>query len=173
MGLLLTKQEARLEELNTLIDEAWEQYRALRPAAEAEKAAGIPPVGGTNQALRAAALEYVKQLYDEQNAIFNCRGVFCLCLGWGSLRAVVAWHGCFCCGGGGALLLHLRVAGGPLRAEAPTEHLGFGCMCLPVMPDSRKAGRPGHATALPRLPACLPCLLAHRPAGLPTPVLPT
>ena len=93
MGLLLTKEEARLEELKILIDEAWEQYRGLGPAAAAEKAAGIPPVAGTNQALRAAALEYAKQLYDERNATYKRRGVFRHCCGWGSLRVVtvVEW----------------------------------------------------------------------------------
>ena len=89
MGLLLSKADARLEELDILIDEAWEQYRGLGPAAAAEKAAGIPPVAGTNQALRAAALEYAQQLCDERNAIYKREGVFCHCRGWGSLRAVV------------------------------------------------------------------------------------
>jgi hypothetical protein len=55
MGLLLSKEEARLQELGTLVDEAWEQYSGLLTAAAAEIAAGIPPVAGTNQALRAAA----------------------------------------------------------------------------------------------------------------------
>ena len=89
MGLRLTKQEARLEELNTLIDEAREQDRGLGPAAAAEKAASIPPLAGTNQALRAAAFEYSMQLMNERNAIYKRQCVFCHSLGWGSLRAVV------------------------------------------------------------------------------------
>ena len=91
MGLLLTKEEARLEELDTLIDEAWEQYWRLEPAAAAQKAAGIPPAAGTNLALLAAAFDYTMQLMYERTAIFNRQSEFCQCsLCWCGLRAVGA-----------------------------------------------------------------------------------
>ena len=82
MGLLLTKEEARLKELDILIEKAGEQYWALQPAVAAERAAGIPHVAGTNQALRAAVDEHLMQLWREQRAIIDrqsgCCPVQCL-----------------------------------------------------------------------------------------------
>ena len=152
MGLLLSKEEARLQELDTLVDEAWEQYSGLLTAAVAEIAAGIPPVAGTNQALRAAARTYITQLSLEQRVVFKRKSASCppqpLLGSWRAVVAVecllaasaVGREDCCCCGGGG---------------------------CVGRRPQ--RAGRPGHGAALPRQPAPRPS--ACRPVDSPPPRL--
>ena len=85
-----------MEEITTLISQAWEQYSALGPAVAAKEAAGIPPVSGTSQALSSAVFDHIMQLEDEELAIRERRGTSCtqcsLCRG--SLCAEVV----VCCG---------------------------------------------------------------------------
>jgi hypothetical protein len=84
MGLLLSKEIARLEELRVLTAEAWALFHALGPAAAAEYAAGIPAVPGTSQALRWAAAQRALLLQHEQAAILRRICEFCpmLLLTW-------------------------------------------------------------------------------------------
>jgi hypothetical protein len=85
-----------MEEITTLISQAWEQYSALGPAVAAEEAAGIPPVSGTSQALRWAVFDHIMQLYEEQVAVRERKCTSCtqcsLCRGSSRAEVVV------CCG---------------------------------------------------------------------------
>lgn len=69
MGLLLSKEDARMKELKILIPEAWKQYWDLAAAAAPEQAAGLPAAPVTLQALCTAVFKQVMQLLDEQIAI--------------------------------------------------------------------------------------------------------
>ena len=158
MGLLLSKEEARLHELDTLVDEAWEQYSGLHTAAAAEIAAGIPPVAGTNQALRAAAHMYYTQLTKEWHGLYNRHSASCPPQLAGQLA---------CCGGHG-MFARLQGAVGRehcfrrrrLRGEAPTTSwpAWAGCSAAPVRSPARRL-----AGLLTRLPPGLhplaPCLV--------------
>lgn len=75
MGLLLSKEEARLRKLDALINEAWAQVLSRALAVAADKAAGIPPWLGNSQALRAAAVDYAERLDEERRAIWTRLGV--------------------------------------------------------------------------------------------------
>ena len=71
MGVQQSKESARAEELIVLLAEARKQRNALGPAVEAERAAGIPPVPGTSQALRSALDQHCIMLAFEQLAVHN------------------------------------------------------------------------------------------------------
>ena len=77
MGLLLSKEEARRQEIDVLIEEAWKKLASIGQAAQVERAAGIPPLPGTSQALYAAGNNYTSQLYEERRAIRRREGVRC------------------------------------------------------------------------------------------------
>jgi hypothetical protein len=170
MGLLLTKEDARLEEITTLISQAWEQYSALGPAVAAEKAAGIPPVSGTSQALRSAVFDHILQLYDEDLAIMKRTGTSCtqcsLCRGSSRAEVVVccgkAPDACVVGAGAGA-----AACGGSLRELAGV--MGMTLLCPTSLLPRPLICRTIHSI-LPRLtsssrPACCPSCCSRSQEG--------
>ena len=76
MGLLASKENARLAEISVLKEEAWQQYRSLSPGVATETAAGAPNVPGSHEAQRSAVFEHIVQLTCEMNAINWRKGAY-------------------------------------------------------------------------------------------------
>lgn len=63
------RERVRYRQLERLTEEAWKRVKELRPAATAEKTAGIPPLPGSKQARHRAAIDYALLLGRERDAI--------------------------------------------------------------------------------------------------------
>lgn len=74
MGLLSSKEGARLEALQQEDDKLYSLLHTLRPHVAADVAAGRPVMPGTKLALYHAAVEHLKRLQAEREVIFARQG---------------------------------------------------------------------------------------------------